>query len=553
MKTFRFWFILVLFILGAVFLGYYGYVTTRQARLVSQARQYLAKSNTKAAVMCLLRALNYNPNHVDACRAMAELTEGLNSPAALLWRSRVVDLNPKSTPDRLALAQTALVFRDYLSATNAMEGISKAGRQSAQYHNVAGSVAAAMHWLAEAEMHFSEAARLEPTNPLPRLNLAVVRLQGTNAQASALAQTALKQLCTNGVVHCQALRELVADALRRGETQNAMAFSKELLQQTNAVFSDRLLGLDVLRAALNPDISAAVASAEKEAASEPRKIFEFVTWQENRGGATEALAWLRSLPAETQTNQPAALLAAQCQAVLRQWRPLEASLARQQWGELDFVRFAFKSLALRGQALTSSADIAWQQAFNSTGGRKESLVMLLRLAAAWNWVTETEDLLWAIFHKFPREKWAVVALSRNLLWEGRTRMLMELYGEQTLINPADLSAKNNMAMTALLLNARELRPQDLAREVYRKAPANPAYASTYAFALHLQKRNGEALRVLERLKPEQLEQSSVALYYAVVLQATGNAERAKKYLDIAAGTMLLPEERMLLVEARAKA
>jgi hypothetical protein len=544
-------------ILGIVVLagytGYRAYISTRQARLVSQARQYLAKSNIKAAVMCLRRALSYNANHVDACRAMAELTEGLSSPAALLWRSRVVDLNPKSTPDRLAMAQTALVFRDYLSATNALEGISEAERQSAQYHNLAGSVAAAMHSLAEAGMHFSEAARLEPANPLPRLNLAVVRLQGTNAPDLAVARTALRQLCTNDVVRCQALRELVADSLRHGESENALAFSKELLRQSNAVFSDRLLGLDVLRATLNPDVAAAVATAGKEARSEPRKIFEFVTWQENRAGAVGALEWLRTLPAETQTNQPAALLAAHCQAVLKQWRPLEASLERQNWGELEFVRYAFKSLAFRGQALGSSAQISWEKAFNATGGRKENLVMLLRLAAAWNWVTETEDLLWTIFHKFAAEKWAAVALSRNLLWEGRTRTLMELYGEQTLINPADLSAKNNLAMTALLLNARELRPQDLAREIYRKAPANPAYASTYAFALHLQKRNGEALRVLERLKPEQLEQSSVALYYAVVLQATGNAERAKKYLDIAAGTMLLPEERKLLVEARGRA
>jgi predicted Zn-dependent protease len=179
--------------------------------------------------------------------------------------------------------------------------------------------------------------------------------------------------------------------------------------------------------------------------------------------------------------------------------------------------------------------------------------MLLRFAAAWNRVPETENLLWSIIHKYPAEKWAAVALSRNLLWEGRTRALMGLYDEQAKLNPADLSARNNLAMTALLLGAREFRPQDLAREVYREVPTNPAYASTYAFSLHLQKRSAEALIVFERLKPDQLEQPSVALYYAIVLQATGNAERARKYLDIAAGTKLLPEEQTLLIQARAKA
>jgi predicted Zn-dependent protease len=130
---------------------------------------------------------------------------------------------------------------------------------------------------------------------------------------------------------------------------------------------------------------------------------------------------------------------------------------------------------------------------------------------------------------------------------------MGLYDEQTKMNPADLSAKNNLAMTALLLDARELRPQALARETYRKAPTNPAYASTYAFSLHLQKHSAQALKVFERLKPNELEHASVALYYGIVLQATGNGERARKYLDIAAGTKLLPEEQKLLVQARTKA
>jgi Flp pilus assembly protein TadD len=532
---------------------YRGYRSTRPARLVSQARKYLAKSNSKTALLCLRRALSYNVNYVDANRAMAELTEKLGSPATLLWRSRVVELNPKSVPDRFALAQSALVFRDYLTATNALGGVPQADRNTAEYHNLAGSVAAALYLPAEAETHYSEAARLEPTNPIPRFNLAVLRLQRTNAPDLAFARTDLRFLRTNPLVRCQALRELVADALRCGAKEDALGFSKELLQQTNALFSNRLLRLDVLRATLSSDFQAAEAGAQKEAASEPRKLFEFVTWEQGRGGAASALAWLQSLPAETQTNQPAALLAADCQAALKQWRPLEVSLERQQWAEQDFVRWAFKSLALREQGLTSSSSIAWQKAFAGTGARQESLVALLRLAVAWNWGPETQDLLGTIFHKYPGEKWAAVALARKLLAEGRTRDLMALYDEQAKMNPADLSAKNNLAMTALLLEARELRPQDLAQEVYRKAPTNAAYASTYAYSLHLQNRNAEALSVFERLKPDQLEESSVALYYAVVLQATGNGERARKYFNIAAGIKLLPEEQKLLNQARPKA
>jgi tetratricopeptide (TPR) repeat protein len=282
-------------LLGLLILaGYEAYlknVSTREARLVRQARNYLAKSNTKTALLCLRRALNYNTNCVDACRAMADLNEKIGTPSALLWRSRVVELNPKSVPDRFALVRTAIMFRDYLSATNALDGVSYEERNTPEYHNLAGSAAAALHWLAQAETHFSEAARLEPTNPIPRLNLAVVRLQRTNAQDLALARTALKRLCTNPVVRCQALRELVADSLRCGESENALAFSKDLLRQTNALFSDRLQRLDVLRAARSDDFDAAVASAQKEAVGESRKILEFASWEGRRAGSAGALAW----------------------------------------------------------------------------------------------------------------------------------------------------------------------------------------------------------------------------------------------------------------------
>src|SRR5215475_14010562 len=144
MKKQRFWISAIAVFLGIAFLAYYGYVSTRQARLLKQARGYIARSNTKTALVCLRRALGYNPRDIQACRLMAELTERASSPAAILWRSRVVELAPKSAPDRISLAQTAMMFGDYLSATNALEGIGKTGRNTAAYHNAAGSVALAV-------------------------------------------------------------------------------------------------------------------------------------------------------------------------------------------------------------------------------------------------------------------------------------------------------------------------------------------------------------------------------------------------------------------------
>jgi hypothetical protein len=236
--------------------------------------------------------------------------------------------------------------------------------------------------------------------------------------------------------------------------------------------------------------------------------------------------------------------------MLGDWPALQTTLEHQNWAELEFVRHAFLTRALRAQNLTASSQAQWEQALKLANGQRASLVMLLRLAAQWNWPGEGEDILWSIVNKYPGEKWAAGALAQALYVGGRTRSLMQLYSQESKRTPSDLAAKNNLAMTALLLDAQELKPQELAREVYEKQPTNSAYASTYAFALHLRTNNAEALKVLEKLNPKDLEKPSIADCYGLVLQATGNAAKARKYFDLSTNALLLPEERRLIEKAK---
>jgi len=82
----------------------------------------------------------------------------------------------------------------------------------------------------------------------------------------------------------------------------------------------------------------------------------------------------------------------------------------------------------------------------------------------------------------------------------------------------------------LLLNLNADRGQKVARDVYEKDPKNPAYASTYAFALHVQGDTKKALQVFETLTPEQLHQPEIAAYYGIMLAATGDP-RAGEFLE----------------------
>jgi len=94
------------------------------------------------------------------------------------------------------------------------------------------------------------------------------------------------------------------------------------------------------------------------------------------------------------------------------------------------------------------------------------------------------------------------------------------------------------------------RGQKAAREVYDKDPKNPAYASTYAYALHVAGDSKKALAILETLTPEQLRQPNIAAYYGVILSAVGDQTRAGKYLDLGEKANLLPQEKALVEKAR---
>jgi Flp pilus assembly protein TadD len=327
--------------------------------------------------------------------------------------------------------------------------------------------------------------------------------------------------------------------------------SKELLQETNSVFSDRLLRLEVLRVTQNPEFKPAVTAFQHEAANDPGKIYEMAMWEMAKTGPSNLLVWLKSLPVNIRTNQPVSMLVAQCHLTLKDWRGLQTSIEKQNWGEIEFIRHGFLARALRGQDLTAAAKSEWELAVKSAESHKQGLVMLLSQAAQWNWLTEAEEILWTIVKKYPTEKWAVRALSQALTAGGRTRPLMSLFSQQAKASPADLSIKNNLAMTALLLDAQELKPHELAREVYEKGATNSAFISTYAFSLYLQKKSAEALKIMEQLKPKDLEDPAIAGYYGLILKATGNRAKAKACLELAAKAQLLPEERKLFETAKA--
>ena len=541
---------IVLLLMG--YTGYRGYKVWKQDHWLTMARGFAAKGDARNEILCLRQALALNPQSSEACHLMADLADATHSDAALVWRQRLVDLNPKSLGERLALMQTAMNFGDSAVASNALAGVSAADQKTAVFQTAAGLLAAGVGQTPAAKAYFTEAIKLDPNNLVPQLNLAALQVRGANAVEAAAARDNLKRIsltATNRTVRHQAKRELIADAIRFDDFGTAEALTKDLVAPTNAFFPDRLLRLDVLLKDKNPELNSTLAACERDAAESPAQLSGMAVWLMKNLSPEQALAWLQTLPNPTRTNQPAAPLMAECQLRMGDWKKLQAGIQGQNWNDLEFVRHAFLARALRGQDLQEASAGEWVVALNIANDQKGALISLSRMAAAWQWHSETEALRWLVVNRYPEERWAPPVLMQSLINGGRTRPLLQLFGLLSRRNPADLEMKNNLAFAALLLGAQELNPHELAKEVYSKWPQSPAFAATYAYSLYLQKQYADALKVMQALAAKDLDNPAVAGYYGLVLKAAGNAEKAKVYLRLALRIKLLPEEQALFQQA----
>src|SRR5262249_34689637 len=145
-------------------LGLTGYRHWRQQRFLHQAADFLAKSDTASATLCLQRAVQCDPFDVKACRMYASLAEHAGSRNAIWWRRRVVELEPKAVQNRIDWAKCGLVLGDLAVAKEALQSINENGRRTGEYHKTLGSFAWALNNFDEAEVDYAEALRLDPTN-----------------------------------------------------------------------------------------------------------------------------------------------------------------------------------------------------------------------------------------------------------------------------------------------------------------------------------------------------------------------------------------------------
>jgi predicted Zn-dependent protease len=503
-------------------------------------RQALERVDVRSALSFAQRAIQDRQYDVDAWRLMADVQDALGSSTALTWRLRAAQLEPSNVMNYLAWAETALKLGNASLALQALNSAPAERTGRADWQNLMGRTEIALNQFAEAESRFNEAVRLQPANPAYQINLYSTRLQSADQSVAADAQRQLEKLADgpNGIL---SLRALLSDALNSNNLSRARSYGVKIEARPDADFNDGLGALEARSRGGQAD--EALEKLKDRAAKEPSNAVSLVSWLIAHRRADDAAKWLEER--FQLASAPVSLQMAHADALMAQekWSELESQLRDEKWSESEYLRFAGIARSLRERHDPAFAK-AWGQAVESTRENQLNGFRLGLLVLSYGWKVESSDLLWRVVESSPQWRsqalWFLFQISRA---DRNAAGLLRVASNQHQDQPDDIRYKNNYAFYLLLLNMDIQLAVKLAKECWHQAPSEPHVAATYAFALYRVNKYQEGVQVLDKLPAEDLAEPKTALYYALVLGAAGQTDKASHYLALVQKTdRFLPQE-----------
>jgi len=536
---------------GVWFLGRPAYRHYKESRSLGRAQEYLAKGEYSNASLSARQTLMVNPENLGACRVMAELCQISRAPQLLDWRRKIVGLSP-TLENKVLLASAALRTQDppYPLSVEILGALEEEGRNYGPYHEASAELALKTRRPAVAAAHFSQAARLDPGNPQHQFNLSVLRLQSTNRTEAAEARMGLETLARGTNLGTVALRWLVVDRVDNKDWPSAEGYSRQLIALPGSNLEDRLQHLNILLTAKKPEFEECMQNQLHQCATNASAIYGISSWMISRGLVDQAVSWLTNLPPGIRSEKPVALALVDCYLAGKSWKKLENLLEEGPWGEQDYLRLAFLSRAAAELNALVASEGHWRAAVRAAGDKLSPLCGLVSLAGSWGWKDCREALLWQIAERFPKERWAYQELEHGYQVSRNTRGLNKVYAAMMNAQPGNILVRNNFATTAFLLKQGLPAAHEVAKEIHQQNPDNAVICSTYAYSLHLQGRNKEAIEQVSRIKVEDRESPAFAVYFAAISLQNGQTNQANHYLSLTSKTELLPEERALIEDLR---
>jgi hypothetical protein len=165
-------------------------------------------------------------------------------------------------------------------------------------------------------------------------------------------------------------------------------------------------------------------------------------------------------------------------------------------------------------------------------------------------MNEYEETLWVSARNSKRPREALEELAKVAFEKRDAQQLLTIYSRLLELDPNDVAARKGWSRVAFLLGTERFRAGTMAQEVAQQFPTDPEAAATYALVLHVRSQDAEALKVLSRLKPEQLRDPAIAGYYGMVLVGNRRQTEAAEYLALAKNARFFHQEEELMDHAR---
>jgi predicted Zn-dependent protease len=542
--------------LAIIFLAYGSSVYSgwHERRLLHRAASMLQQERFKEAAQIAQEIVKLHPESLPAFYILAEAAEKQNLEETVWWREQIARLLPKDPDSQLNLASAALRFGQLDVARKALDRISTADRNRAAFHVVAGWLARAEGNFAKQEEQFAAAVKEEPSNDLYQFNLAALQIHSADPKKSAKARATLDQLSKVAPFRTGALRALLNDAVARNDLAVADNLAEQLQMSQQVTFGDYLLCLNFYRKLDDKKFRLLLDRVKPFAARNPSDLASLMDWMNNNGFAGEIVKWIDKLPGDEINSPPVSITVAGAYAEANNWSRLKRWTRSGSWGESEYLRLAYQAIVTRQSqhAADIEFETLWRSAEQATDERPEAELALARLASKWNLGIESEQLWLRIAKNPPMRREALDALARFYRAKNETRKLYDILQRLHESSPDEPPITADLARLGLNIGQNTKESQDLAKEAYDRAPNEVNCAVTYAFCLYRLGRNAEGVEIIKKLPADQLHDPHAAVYAALLLIDSNQADAAKEYIDAAGDGKIYAEEKQLLDEARAK-
>lgn len=522
----------------------------RENRSLAEAEGYEKKGDYRRALLILEQTIQLYPGNLEAKRRLANFLERLGQRQALdVWKELSLAA-PQDPRHLIGLAGAALRFGELKTAREALNRVRESGRVGAEYYRLNAGLALVTHDNVALEAALAELTKADPKDLRVQLNLAVVRLHADDPRKEEAGRAALMELVRSDTMRIRAIVELLNSLARRWpqpspeRTEAFRALARELTPPRGPRLEPPQLADPVERL---------LAFAMRQPNPEPEDAGVLLSWLILNGRASAGFTWMEMLPPATRNSPLVAATASEAALQIQDWPHLRQLLLAGAWGPFPPGAVTAAFALHEDRRVGAKIDPAqWTAIVDACQSSLPALRALLRLSEAWRWPEEQRQVLTAITRTFAAEAWAWRQLIAAALARGDADQVWQIYQRWSRAVPGDPTVQIETAIMGQLLQQRGAPGVSQTGELMRAHADSPGAAVAHALALWRAQRLDEGLAVLAPLPAAVFAEPRYALAYGLMLAEAGRARESERMLDRASLDRMLPAERLLIEQARAR-